>query len=146
MIPRITLREALADPELLGNTISDESWVAWRVLLIAAMGEPLDDAERQLFAKLTGGRGEPGQLVEEFVGVIGRRGGKSHAISVLAAYIAALCSHPALVVRGERGVYLQDQKSASGKPRGPAQQPDPVTRQRHCGSQFPELSLLLLRD
>jgi hypothetical protein len=110
----VTMREALADPELLGTVLAGTSWAAWRTLLIAAMGEPLDNDERELFAKLTGGRGEPGRLVEEFVGVIGRRGGKSYAISVLAAYIAALCSHPALV-RGERGVLLiiaPDQRQA----------------------------------
>jgi hypothetical protein len=79
------------------------------------MGEPLTDAERSLFRELTGGREhEPGQRVEEFAGVIGRRGGKSRAISVLGTYIAGLCSHPALV-RGERGVLLivaADQRQA----------------------------------
>jgi hypothetical protein len=74
-------------------------------VLIAAMGEPLDDSERTTFTQLTGRQQEPLQRVEEFVGVIGRRGGKSRAISVLATYIAALCDHPALV-RGERGIVL----------------------------------------
>jgi hypothetical protein len=46
--------------------------------------------------------------------VIGRRGGKSRAISVLSTYIAGLCKHPNLV-RGERGVLLiiaPDQRQA----------------------------------
>ncbi len=114
MKPTISLRRALADPQLLGRSIAGESWLAWRVLLIAAMGEALNDDERQLFKKLTGGRDEPRQIVEEFVGVIGRRGGKSRAISVLATYIAGLCKHPALVP-GERGMLLiiaPDQKQA----------------------------------
>jgi hypothetical protein len=115
MTPSISLRAALADPQLLGNTLSGDSWRPWRTLLIAAMGEPLDDAERTLFKQFTGGRErEPGQRVEEFVGVIGRRGGKSRAISTLATYIAGLCRHPSLV-RGERGVLLiiaADQKQA----------------------------------
>jgi hypothetical protein len=69
------------------------------------MGEPLTDSERSVFQQLTGREHEPLQRVEELVAVIGRRGGKSRAISVLAAYIAALCPHPSLVA-GERGICL----------------------------------------
>jgi hypothetical protein len=76
MIPRITLRKALADPQLLGGTLGGESWQAWRVLLIAAMGEALTEEEREIFSRLTGREREPGQRVEELVCVVGRRGGK----------------------------------------------------------------------
>jgi hypothetical protein len=114
MIPRTSLRVALNDPNLMGETLAGDSWRAWRVLLIAAVGEKLTSGERTLFKQLTGREREPQQSVEEFIGVIGRRGGKSRAISVLAAYIAGLCDHPALV-RGERGVLLiiaPDQRQA----------------------------------
>ncbi len=115
MIPRVTLREALSDASLLGGRLGGDSRRPWRVLLIAGMGEALDDDERLLFKELTGGRErEPGELVEELIAVIGRRGGKSSGISVLATHIAGLCEHPALV-RGERGVLLiiaPDQKQA----------------------------------
>ena len=87
---------------------------AWRVLLIAAMGEPLNDDERALFAKLTGREREPLQRIEEAVFVIGRRGGKSRTMATLAAYIVGLCKHP--LVRGERGVLLciaPDQRQAA---------------------------------
>jgi hypothetical protein len=90
---------------MAGHTLPGDSWRAWRTLLIAAMGEELNDDERALFTQLTQRDHEPCQRVEEFVGVIGRRGGKSRAISVLATYIAALCAHPALVP-GERGIVL----------------------------------------
>jgi hypothetical protein len=67
--PRATLRRALSDRNVLGATLAGDSWRAWRVLLIAAMGEPLTEDERTLFAELTGGRPqEPLQRVEEFVG------------------------------------------------------------------------------
>ena len=86
------------------------------MLLIAAMGERLTPPERRLFKQLTGRDQEPRKRVEEFVGVVGRRGGRSRAaISVLAAYISGLCEHPALVP-GERGVLLiiaPDQKQAT---------------------------------
>jgi hypothetical protein len=114
MKPRSTLRRALSDSKLLGDVLQDDSWQSWRVLLLAAMGEELTSDERALFQQLTNRDQEPGQRVEEFVGVIGRRGGKSRAISVLATYIAGLCKHPSLV-RGERGVLLiiaPDQRQA----------------------------------
>jgi hypothetical protein len=69
------------------------------------MGEPLTDAERVIFKQLTQRESEACQPAEEFLAVIGRRGGKSRAISVLATYIAALCPHSALVP-GERGIVL----------------------------------------
>jgi hypothetical protein len=103
--PKISLRAALSDPHLLGLLLQGDSWASWRTLLIAAMGEPLTSDERAIFKQLTQREHEPLQRVEEFVGVIGRRGGKSRAISVLATYIAALVPHPSLV-RGERARVL----------------------------------------
>jgi hypothetical protein len=114
MTPSTTIREALADKQLLGGVLAGPSWQAWRVLMIAAMGEALDDDERVLFTQLTGRAHEPLQRVEELDAVVGRRGGKSRAMATLAAYIAGLCTHP--LVRGEKGVLLciaPDQKQAS---------------------------------
>ena len=54
MIPRVPLREALSDPNLLGTAIAGDSWRSWRTLLIAAMGEELREDEREIFTKLTG--------------------------------------------------------------------------------------------
>jgi hypothetical protein len=102
----ITMRQALEDPELLGKVLKDESRRAWRVLLIAVNGEPLDDEERAIFQKLTGREREPLERVEEFWGVIGRRGGKSSAIAALLVYFAALVDHSARIAPGERPVVL----------------------------------------
>jgi hypothetical protein len=61
-------------------------------MLIALCGEPLQPAEREVFAKLTGGRErEPGALVDLFLAVAGRRSGKSRAMAVLVVYLATLC-------------------------------------------------------
>src|SRR5690242_10858771 len=104
MKPTVTIRKALTDKKLLGAVLEGDSWSPWRALLIAAMGEALTDDERQVFTKLTGRDKEPLQCVEEFEAVVGRRGGKSRAMSTLATYIAALCKHA--LVRGETGVLL----------------------------------------
>jgi hypothetical protein len=105
VIPRVTLRKALADKKLLGGILQGSSWRAWRILLMAAIGEPLHDDEREVFKRLTLRDREPCKRVDELVCVIGRRGGKSRAISVLATYIAGLCTHTNLVP-GETGIVL----------------------------------------
>jgi hypothetical protein len=64
MIPRVPLREALSDPNLLGTAITGDSWRSWRTLLIAAMGEPLTEDERATFRALTGRDREPLQRVD----------------------------------------------------------------------------------
>jgi len=105
MRPQVSLRDALDDPQLLGNILVGDSWKPWRVLLLASMGEALTPDERTIFQQLTARDHEPNQRVEEFVGVIGRRGGKSRAIATLGTYIAGLCEHPSLVP-GETGIVL----------------------------------------
>src|SRR5450759_2833838 len=104
MKPTISIRKALSDKKLLGNVLAGPSWAAWRVLLIASMGEALIDAERVIFKALTGRDRETLQRVEELCAVIGRRGGKSRAMATLACYIAGLCQHK--LVAGETGVLL----------------------------------------
>jgi hypothetical protein len=114
MIPRVPLRQALSDSALLGGILDGESWLAWRTLLVASMGEELTADERTLFKQFTQRDHEPLERVEEFVAIKGRRGGGSRSASVIAAYLAGLCQYPRLA-RGERGVCLcvaADQRQA----------------------------------
>ena len=106
MKPRISLRQSLQDPNLLGGALTGESWAAWRTLLVASMGESLTEDERATFRALTGRVREPLQRVDQFAAVVGRRGGKSRAMATLATYIAGLCDHSDALVPGERGVLL----------------------------------------
>jgi hypothetical protein len=102
-----TMRKALADPAVLGDALPRESWSSWRTLLIAAMGEELTPEEREVFAKLTGGRErEPGEMVEMLLIVAGRRSGKSRALSVAATYLATLCDWSEHLFVGEVGTCL----------------------------------------
>jgi hypothetical protein len=109
MKPRIKLREALEDKNLLD--FGDPSWIAWRTLLLASRGEQLLPEEFEHFRKLTAREEIPTAPVSEFWGVVGRRGGKSRAIAALAVYIACLCEHTlavgevgrVIIVAGDRG-------------------------------------------
>ena len=104
MKPLVTMRAALADPDLFGAILAGQSWDAWRVLLIAIMGESLTDDERAIFASLTGRDSGPPSRVDEAWLIMGRRSGKTRSAAVLAAYIAGLCDHADKLAPGERGV------------------------------------------
>ncbi len=106
MKPLLSMRSALEDPALFEPILGGDSWFAWRVMLLAMFGEELTRKERIEFERLTRRPIEPRQMVEVFVGIIGRRGGKSRAMAVAAAFIAALCDHSANVVPGERPLVL----------------------------------------
>ncbi|OLB76705.1 MAG: hypothetical protein AUI16_08340 [Alphaproteobacteria bacterium 13_2_20CM_2_64_7] len=116
MRPRVSLRDALTDPHLLGHVLAGESWLPWRVLLLASMGEALTDDERVVFKQLTGREREPLQRVNDLAIIAGRRGGKTSAVSALATYIAACCDHGDALARAETGVLLcaaQDSRVAT---------------------------------
>jgi hypothetical protein len=102
----ISMRRALEDPQLLGGVLAGDSWRAWRIILIAGWGEALTDDERVIFTRLTGRAREPLERCEELWAIIGRRGGKSRAISTLVAFIACLVDHSSRIVPGERPVVL----------------------------------------
>src|ERR1700733_11098625 len=84
----ITMRRALEDPQLLGGVLAGDSWRAWRILLIAPWGEAPTGEERVFLRPLPGRAREPLERCEELWAIIGRRGGKSRAISTLVAFIA----------------------------------------------------------
>ncbi len=98
------MREALASPAHFGGPhgLGGESWATWRVLLMACFGEPLTDAERAIFHAVTGRECEPVEPVRQFFGVIGRRGGKSRAMGVLAAFLAGCCDFRDVLAPGQR--------------------------------------------
>ena len=113
--PIVTLRQALSDPALLGNSLAGPSWHTWRSLLLATMGEQLKPAELAAFQAVTCRTKPPPERVEEALFLVGRRGGKDRASSVLATYLATLCDWSHVLARGERGLVLcigPDQRQA----------------------------------
>ena len=99
----VTMREALRRSEYFGDALAGDSWANWRVLLIAIAGEELDDAEAVAFKALSGRAVAPTEAAREFWAVVGRRGGKSRSMAVLAAWLAACKDHRGILAPGERG-------------------------------------------
>lgn len=88
-----SMREALEDPQIFGGVLPGETWQAWRVVLIASQGEPLTPEEREIYHLLSGREREPATPCKEVWGVVGRRGGKTRAFAVAAAYFAGLVDY-----------------------------------------------------
>jgi hypothetical protein len=83
MIPTVSLRTALETDDLLASALPGDSFALWRTMLIAAMGENLDQREAAAFRTYTG-REPPTDPVRELVAVVGRRGGKPRGSRALA--------------------------------------------------------------
>ena len=102
MKPLVSMRAALADPDLFGSVLAGESWAAWRVLLIAITGEGLTAEERVLFESLTGRPQEAQEAAEEAWLIKGRRAGGTRAVAILVAFYSGLCDHSSILAPGER--------------------------------------------
>ena len=103
----MNILEALDDMNLLGASIRDpNSWKPWRALLAAAFGLPLSSDELALYRKCTG-RAVPSAAPAAYLWlVIGRRGGKSFAMALIAVYLAVFRDWRKYLSPGERAIVL----------------------------------------
>jgi hypothetical protein len=105
--PPITIIDACNDPELFGPWFKDKkTWSAWFCFLKVMFGLPLDAAELVIFQQCTG-RSVPalsGYL--ECCLVIGRRGGKSLVLGLIAAFLACFFDWTPYLTGGERGTIV----------------------------------------
>jgi hypothetical protein len=101
----VKIDRALADGRLLGAALGDtDSWSTWLVVLKAAFGLPLSDAELASFHRVAGDRPVPSKRVRELWCVCARRSGKSRVAAALAVYLALFQKHR--LARGEAGYVL----------------------------------------
>ena len=100
-----TIDRALSDTRLLGAGLGDiKSWLTWIVILKAAFGQQLTDAELATFATVAGDRPPPSKRVRELWCIVGRRGGKSRIAAALACYFGLFVEHK--LAAGESGMVL----------------------------------------
>src|SRR2546425_10905164 len=86
----ITLLQACRDPALFGSWFkSVHTWRAWRVFLRALFGLPMTAADRVIYQKHTGRTTPPTKQAREAWLVVGRRGGKSFIVALVAVFLAA---------------------------------------------------------
>ena len=97
----VSIRDLMTDPDLFGNQFAGDSWQAWRALLAGFYGLLLDDAERELFQRITRLPESAQKAFIELWLVIGRRGGKSQVSALLAVFEAAFHSYSDQLSPGE---------------------------------------------
>src|SRR5439155_20385033 len=82
------------------------SWAAWRAVLAAVFGLPLDAEQLATFRGLTGRQAPPIEPAREAWIVAGRRAGKSRIAALVAVYLAAFRDYGAVLAPGERGTVM----------------------------------------
>jgi hypothetical protein len=103
----MTILDAIHDPQLFRPLFKSlDSWRAWFVVLTALFALPLQEADRVLFASLTGRQTPPAQPVQEAWLVCGRRGGKSFIVALIAVFLACFKDYRPYLGPGERGVLM----------------------------------------
>jgi hypothetical protein len=114
--PPISIIDACKDPRIFGPWFRDrETWAAWFVFLKTIFGISLDDAELAIFQKFTSRTQPWAEGYLEATLIIGRRGGKSLVLALIAAFLAAFYDWSPYLTGGERGtimVVAADRKQA----------------------------------
>jgi hypothetical protein len=98
----LTILDALADPELFAPHFKGGSWVGWKAFLAALFALPMDDDDAgQLFRQCTGRTMAPGKPFTEAALSVGRRGGKSRVLALIATYLATFRDYAPHLAPGE---------------------------------------------
>jgi len=102
-----TILDALDDPHLFGRFFREPAtWAAWRVLLMVLFGLALDSEQLQLFQRCTGRQhSAPGGYREAWL-IIGRRGGKSFILALIAVFLACFKDWQQYLAPGERATIM----------------------------------------
>ena len=99
--------EAIDDTALLGAAIRDrETFLGWRTLLKALFGLPMAAEEQSLFRACTGLTELPTAGFAILWLIIGRRGGKSFVMALIAVFMAVFRDWRRFLSPGERAVVL----------------------------------------
>lgn len=102
---RLTLLDAFSDPRLFAQFFPDpESWLSWTSLIAAAFGLPMSADQLAIYQRCTGRTDPPTEQMRELVLVVGRRGGKSRVLALIATWLSAFVDYKPYLDPGERGV------------------------------------------
>jgi hypothetical protein len=97
----MNILDALDDPKVFGGFFRDaDSWHTWRVFLAALFGLPMSDDQLATYRRFTGRSTPPTAPLHEAWLVIGRRGGKSFMLAVIAVFLTRLRLRPTRCISG----------------------------------------------
>jgi hypothetical protein len=84
----MNILQAIDDAAVFGTHFKGETRNAWRVFLAALFALPMTDDQRAIYKDCTGRSTPPNAPSHEAWLVVGRRGGKSFALSLIAVFLA----------------------------------------------------------
>ena len=96
----MNILEALDDPSLFGPHFRGPSWAAWRAFLRALFALPAD-MPSEAFKAATGRASQPTAPFTEAALIVGRRGGKSRILALIAVYLACFRDYAHHLAPGE---------------------------------------------
>ena len=103
----MTILDAITDHNLFRPLFkSFDSWRAWLTVLRAIFALPMPEDDLPIFQQLTGRKAPPVHPVQECWLVVGRRGGKSFIVALIAVFLACFRDYRHLLGPGERGVLM----------------------------------------
>jgi hypothetical protein len=100
-MPMISLGHCLRDPNLFARHFRGASWAAWKVFLAALFAEPADEVGLAVYRERTGRTAWPTAPFTEAAVIVGRRGGKSRTLALVAVYLACFRSYDLFLAPGE---------------------------------------------
>src|SRR5215469_14148479 len=112
----LSIIDCIEDPNVWAPWFRDKrTWAAWFAFLRAMFGLRMNEAELDIFRQCTGRTAPRSGGYLESTLVIGRRGGKSLVLALIAAYLACFPDWAPFLAPGERGhivVIAADKKQA----------------------------------
>jgi hypothetical protein len=102
-----TIIDACRAPALFAPWFKERSsWSAWFAFLAALFALPMTPEELALYQRCTGRTHPPSVPAQEAWLVVGRRGGKSFIVALVAVFLACFRDYRAHLSPGERGVVM----------------------------------------
>jgi hypothetical protein len=112
----VGILQALDDPAVFRPLLKDpETWDSWRAFLAALFALPMDDEQLDIYRRHTGRQEPPTTPAAAAWLVIGRRGGKSFVLALIAVYLACFRDWRPYLAPGERAtipIIAADRKQA----------------------------------
>ena len=103
----MTLLDAMDDPNLFARWFKTPSmWVAWRTFIKALFALPMSPQDMATYRGCTQRIIAPTKPVRECWLAVGRRGGKSFILALIAVYLACFCNYRRYLAPGERGTVM----------------------------------------
>ncbi|HLY44336.1 MAG TPA: hypothetical protein VKQ73_02050 [Stellaceae bacterium] len=81
--------DAMTAPDWWGPWFARGDWSPWRSFLRALFGLPMSEADLDLYCECTGRSDPPSGRAQEAFADVGRRGGKTRVMALVAAWLAA---------------------------------------------------------